>query len=67
MAGTETGLNIADKIIAAYADRTRLVLMTGDIGPEIAEGARQRGVLLLRKPVQPIRLSALLSSDMAAE
>lgn len=67
LAGTETGLNIADKIIAAYADRTRLVLMTGDIGPEIAEGARQRGVLLLRKPVQPIRLSALLSSDMAAE
>ncbi|CCD89255.1 putative two-component sensor histidine kinase [Bradyrhizobium sp. ORS 285] len=67
LAGPETGLGIADKIIAAHASRTRLVMMTGDIGADITEGARARGILLLRKPVQPIRLSALLGADMAAE
>jgi len=67
LAGAETGLTIADKILSAHAGRTRISMMTGDIGAEIAEGARQRGILLLRKPVQPIRLNALLSSDMAAE
>lgn len=67
LAGAETGLTIADKILSTHAGRTRISLMTGDIGAEIAEGARQRGILLMRKPVQPIRLNALLSSEVAAE
>jgi signal transduction histidine kinase/ActR/RegA family two-component response regulator len=67
LAGKETGLMIADEILATHSDRTRISLMTGDIGSEIAEGARQRGLLLMSKPVQPIRLNALLSSEFAVK
>jgi CheY-like chemotaxis protein/anti-sigma regulatory factor (Ser/Thr protein kinase) len=67
LAGGETGFTIADRIMTYHPGRTRISMMTGDIGGEIAEGARQRGILLMRKPVPPIRLSALLSSQMAAE
>ncbi|RXH10112.1 ATP-binding response regulator [Bradyrhizobium guangzhouense] len=67
LAGGETGLGIADRILKHHPGRTRISMMTGDIGSEIAEGARQRGILLMRKPVQPIRLNALLSTEVAAE
>jgi signal transduction histidine kinase/CheY-like chemotaxis protein len=65
LAGGETGITIADKILSRHADRTRICLMTGDIGEEITAGARQRGLLLMRKPLQPIRLNALLGSEIA--
>ena len=67
LAGAETGLTIADRIMTHHPGRTRISMMTGDIGSEIADGARRRGILLMRKPVQPIRLNALLSAEMAAE
>ncbi|CCD97044.1 Sensor protein [Bradyrhizobium sp. ORS 375] len=65
LAGGENGLGVADQIILQHGAVIRIGLMTGDIGPEIAEGARQRGLSVLRKPIQPIRLSAFLNSEAA--
>ncbi|MCK1453211.1 response regulator [Bradyrhizobium sp. 35] len=62
-AGAETGFTIADKITSLWTGKTRISLMTGDTGDEIADGAKQRGLILIRKPIQPIRLNALLSSS----
>jgi signal transduction histidine kinase/CheY-like chemotaxis protein len=64
LADGETGLAVADRLRAAF-EALPISLMTGDIGPEIVEGAKHRGLALMRKPIQPIKLSALLSSEAA--
>ena len=62
LAGEEDGLAVADSIKAEFGDRVRITLMSGETDEELQEGARQRGITLLRKPVKPIRLRAILTS-----
>ena len=62
LAGEEDGLAVADSIKAEFGDEVRITLMSGETDEELQEGARQRGITLLRKPVKPIRLRAILTS-----
>ena len=62
LVGTENGLAVADRVISAHGARTRITLMTGEIEPAIEVEAQKRGIVLLRKPVRPIRLRAALAA-----
>ena len=62
LAGEEDGLGVADRIRAEFGERVRLTLMSGEGNEEVQNQARQRGIVLLRKPVKPIRLRAILTS-----
>ena len=62
LAGDEDGLQISDKIKQEFGDRVRITIMSGETDDALQEGADRRGIMLLRKPVKPIRLRAVLSS-----
>jgi signal transduction histidine kinase len=62
LAGDEDGLTVADQIRAEFGDRARIMLMSGETDEELQNSAKQRGIVLLRKPVKPIRLRAILTS-----
>lgn len=63
LAAGENGIGVADQIARLSGIWAKICLMTGDIRPNIAEGAKARGLNVLRKPIQPIRLSALLNFE----
>jgi PAS domain S-box-containing protein len=53
-------------LLALFAPRARhAVLVTADPGEEIARAARAQGVAILRKPLRPAALRALLSAYLA--
>jgi two-component system, sensor histidine kinase len=62
LAGEEDGLAVADQIRAEFADRVRITLTSGETDEELQHSAKQRGIIVLRKPVKPIRLRAILTS-----
>ena len=62
LADGENGVDVALDLRAAYGERLRITLMTGDSDPAIAQEARRRDIQLLRKPVQPQRLRSLLAA-----
>jgi signal transduction histidine kinase len=62
LGGPETGLDVADAIRAAYGERIKLSLLTGEADPEIFQAARRRRMLVLHKPLKPVRLRALLAA-----
>jgi DNA-binding response OmpR family regulator len=57
------GWVVWDRLTAAAAGRPlRVVLLSGDTGPEIEAGVRARGGLgVLRKPIRPDQLAARLA------
>jgi two-component system, sensor histidine kinase len=62
LSGEEDGLRLADRIRAEFGERIRITLMSGEANEEVQREAKQRDILLLRKPVKPIRLRAILTS-----
>jgi signal transduction histidine kinase len=62
LSGDENGLSLADRIRAEFGDRVRITLMSGEAHEELQREAKQRDIVLLRKPVKPIRLRAILTS-----
>jgi CheY-like chemotaxis protein/anti-sigma regulatory factor (Ser/Thr protein kinase) len=58
----EDGLNLADRIRSEFGERVRVTLMSGEASEELQHQAKQRDIVLLRKPVKPIRLRAILTS-----
>jgi two-component system, sensor histidine kinase len=62
LSGDENGLSLADRIRAEFGERVRITLMSGEASEDLQQQARQRGIVLLRKPVKPIRLRAILTS-----
>jgi DNA-binding response OmpR family regulator len=62
LGGEESGVDVAEQLREAYGDRVKVILMTGDIDPSIEKEARGRGIPVLRKPVQPIRLRSILAA-----
>ena len=62
LSGEEDGLRVADRIRAEFGERIRITLMSGEANEEVQREAKQRDILLLRKPVKPIRLRAILTS-----
>jgi signal transduction histidine kinase len=63
LSGDENGLSLADRIRAEFGERVRITLMSGEASEDLQRQARQRGIVLLRKPVKPIRLRAILTSS----
>lgn len=67
LADNETGLQVADRIRTLIGDSPVITLVTGDDDPAVKEGAAQRGITVLRKPLKPIRLRALLHAQQLGE
>lgn len=64
LAGDEDGMTVIDAARHLQPDALA-VLVSGATGPEVLQRLRQRGVMLLTKPVAPARLRALLSTRRA--
>jgi CheY-like chemotaxis protein len=62
LSGEENGLSLADRIRSEFGERVRITLMSGEASEELVQQANQRDIVLLRKPVKPIRLRAILTS-----
>lgn len=67
LADNETGLQVADRIRAVIGDGPVISLVTGEVDEAVDRGAAERGIVVLRKPLKPIRLRALLRSHHLGE
>ena len=65
LADNETGLQVADRIRSVIGDSPVISLITGEDDAAIDAAAAARGITVLRKPLKPIRLRALLESRHA--
>ncbi len=63
----ENGLQVADRIRTILGDGPVISLVTGEDDPAVDAGAAERGITVLRKPLKPIRLRALLHSQQLGE
>ena len=61
LAGDEDGMTVVDAAHKLQPEALT-VLVSGATGPEVLQRLRQRGVMLLTKPVAPAKLRALLST-----
>ncbi len=60
LGGGKSGLAVAASIAARHS--MPVVLLTGETAPEATQAAQDSGLPLLRKPIRPARLRALLES-----
>jgi len=67
LADNETGLQVADRIRTIIGDGPIISLVTGEDDPDVEQGAADRGITVLRKPLKPIRLRALLHAQQIGE
>lgn len=63
--GGFTGLELAEEIRTHHGAGVRITLITGEADPAVFEAAKRSGFLVLQKPLRPIRLRALLGSELA--
>lgn len=63
LADGENGLQIADRLRATFNPPPRISMMTGDTDPDVHEAAAASGIVILSKPVKPIRLRAVLTAQ----
>ncbi|MCC0003882.1 MAG: response regulator [Methylobacteriaceae bacterium] len=61
LAGGETGLALAGRIRERFGERVACVLVTGEVDEALEQRAAAQNFVILRKPVEPIRLRALLA------
>jgi len=66
LASGENGLDIADRLRASCDPVPAMSLITGEADPAVFEGAARLGIVVLSKPVKPIRLRSLLAARAAA-
>jgi signal transduction histidine kinase/CheY-like chemotaxis protein len=60
LANGKTGIRAIEQINAAFGSSIPAILISGDTAPEPACEARDRGYILLHKPVDPMRLRAVM-------
>lgn len=63
----DTGIAVADRLRAAFGDRLGLILLTGETAPEVRTTAQSRGMVVLGKPLKPIRLRAAIAAACPAD
>jgi signal transduction histidine kinase len=56
----KTGIRAIEQINAAFGSSIPAILISGDTAPEPLRDARDRGYILLHKPVDPMRLRAVM-------
>ncbi|MCB1523582.1 MAG: response regulator [Rhodoblastus sp.] len=61
LAGAETGLDLAERFRARFGDRIACALVTGEVDEALDQRAAAQEIPVLRKPVEPARLRALLA------
>jgi len=60
LASGKTGIRAIEQINAAFGSSIPAILISGDTGAEPLRDARDRGYILLHKPVDPMRLRAVM-------
>jgi signal transduction histidine kinase len=60
LASGKTGIRAIEQINAAFGSSIPAILISGDTAPEPLRDARNRGYILLHKPVDPMRLRAVM-------
>nr|WP_249795068.1 MASE1 domain-containing protein [Bradyrhizobium sp. Oc8] len=60
LANGKTGIRAIEKINAALGSSIPAILISGDTAPEPAREVKDRGYILLHKPVDPMRLRAVM-------
>jgi len=60
LASGKTGIRAIEQINAAFGSSIPAILISGDTAPEPLRDANDRGYILLHKPVDPMRLRAVM-------
>jgi len=60
LANGRTGIEAIERIDAAFGASIPAILISGDTAPERLRDARDKGYILLHKPVDPMRLRAVM-------
>jgi signal transduction histidine kinase len=60
LASGKTGIRAIEQINAAFGSSIPAILISGDTSPEPAREAKDRGYIFLDKPVDPMRLRAVM-------
>ena len=60
LANGRTGIEAIERIDAAFGASIAAILISGDTAPERLRDARDKGYILLHKPVDPMRLRAVM-------
>ncbi|SDP27334.1 MASE1 domain-containing protein [Afipia sp. GAS231] len=60
LANGKTGIRAIEQINAAFGSSIPAILISGDTAPEPLRDAKDRGYILLHKPVDPMRLRAVM-------
>jgi len=60
LANGKTGIEAVERIDAAFGASIPAILISGDTAPERLRDARDKGYTLLHKPVDPMRLRAVM-------
>jgi signal transduction histidine kinase/CheY-like chemotaxis protein len=60
LASGKTGIRAIEQINAAFGSSIPAILISGDTAPEPLREAKDRGYILLHKPVDPMRLRAVM-------
>ena len=60
LASGKTGIRAIEQIDAAFGSSIPAILISGDTAPEPLSDAKDRGYILLHKPVDPMRLRAVM-------
>jgi len=66
LAGGETGVQVINRLQTAFPGSMQFILVSGDTSAEVARCAQEWGLPLLRKPVRPAKLRALLDHCLRA-
>ena len=66
LANGETGDHVANEARSRIGDKTPVLIVTGDTGPDRLLDLRETGFDLLHKPVQPAELRAMVRHLLAA-
>ena len=60
LASGKTGIRAIEQVNAAFGSSIPAILISGDTAPEPLRDAKDRGYILLHKPVDPMRLRAVM-------
>jgi len=63
LGGSENGFEVSDRVRETFGRGIGMTLMTAESDTSIFERAAQRAMVVLRKPIKPIRLRAILTTS----
>ena len=64
LANRVSGLDVMDRLDAELGQQLPAIVITADRSPQLEDAARERGYRLLRKPIRPAALRALMTNTL---